>query len=76
MPKSLLIIDLTKCRKVWHTVTTTTKGHTIKTETRQFLSVVTLATLGVWFIVSETHRVVIGWAWNLFVAFHDTYIAF
>jgi hypothetical protein len=54
----------------------TTKGHTIKAETRQFLSVVTLATLGALFIVTETHRVVIGWAWNLFVAFHDTYIAF
>jgi len=43
---------------------------------RQFALVVTLSALGAWLVVTETHRVVIGWAWNLFVAFHDTYIAF
>ena len=43
---------------------------------RQFALLVTLATLGVWLLVTETHRVVIGWAWNLFVSFTDTYITF
>jgi hypothetical protein len=43
---------------------------------RQFALVVILSALGVWLLVSETHRIIIGWFWNLFVAFHDTYIAF
>jgi hypothetical protein len=43
---------------------------------RQFALVVALAALGVWLLVTETHRIIISWYWNLFVAFHDTYIAF
>jgi len=45
-------------------------------DTRQFLLTVTLATLGAWLLVTETHRIIIGWAWNSFLAFHNTFIAY
>jgi len=48
----------------------------MRIETRQFFLVVALATLGALLVVTETHRIIIGWAWNLFLAFHATYIAF
>ena len=44
--------------------------------TRQFVLLVTLATLGAWLVVTETHRIIIGWAWNSFLAFHNTFIAY
>lgn len=44
--------------------------------TRQFTLLVTLATLGAWLVVTDTHRNLIAWAWPLIVSFHNTYIAF
>jgi len=48
----------------------------MRIETRQFLLVATLATLGAWLVVTETHRIIIAWAWDLFLAFHNTFIAY
>jgi len=48
----------------------------MRIETRQFVLLVTLATLGALLVVTETHRIIIGWAWNSFLAFHNTFIAY
>jgi hypothetical protein len=43
---------------------------------RQFALLVATATLGALLVVTETHRIIIGWAWDLFLAFHNTFIAY
>ena len=48
----------------------------MRTETRQFLSLVSLATIGAALLVTDTHRKIIAWAWDLFLAFHNTFIAY
>jgi hypothetical protein len=48
----------------------------MRIETRQFFLVAILATLGAGLVVTETHRIIIGWAWNSFLAFHNTFIAY
>jgi hypothetical protein len=48
----------------------------MRTETRQFLSLVSLATIGAALLITDTHRKIIGWGFEYALAFYTTYIAF
>ena len=48
----------------------------MKTNTRQFLSLIALGLIGLVLVLTESHRHLIAWAWPFIVSFNNTYIAF
>jgi len=48
----------------------------MRIETRQFLLLVSVATIGAALLVTDTHRKIIGWGFEYALAFYNTYIAF
>jgi len=48
----------------------------MKSNTRQFLTVISVGLVALVFILTESHRHFLAWAWPYIEAFWNTYISF